>query len=143
MKTKQKKLYNSYIYGHFEVWTFQQKCTYDKLTGIQICTSWAKMNFSQYTVEGLQELYLETTDSGGSRPLILRSKPPPLVFLKKFNSTVDCVCVPRCSFFITKKEGAAFIGVALALLRNQYTKILHPMHRRQNWDIPKIVVLIP
>ena len=63
-------------------------------------------------VEGLQELYLETTDSGGSRPLILRSKPPPLVLLKKFNSTVDCVCVPRCSFFITKKEGAAFIGVA-------------------------------
>ena len=50
MKTKQKKLYNSYIYGHFEVWTFQQKCTYDKLTGIQICTSWAKMNFSQYTM---------------------------------------------------------------------------------------------
>jgi hypothetical protein len=83
-------------------------------------------------VEGLQELYLETTDSGGSRPLILRSKPPPLVFLNKFISTVDCVCVPRCSFFITKKEGAAFIGVALALLRNQYTKILHPMHRRQN-----------
>jgi hypothetical protein len=102
-KQNKKKLYNSYIHGHFEVWTFQQKCTYDKLTWIQICTSWAKMNFSQYTVEGLQELYLETTDSGGSRPLILRSKPPPLVFLKKFNSTVNCVCVPRCSFFITKK----------------------------------------